>query len=153
MIEQLSVFTSEVTRVAREVGTRASLARPRSKLCREPLAASHDLLVKSRWQGIEISDLIRVQLAHFKDLIGNRIKLNGPSLRLSVAAAQTLGRSSMSCRQTLRNMARFPTTWVMSTSAGMRTKVKTTRYSRLAGPSAAARPLVRRAIVASAQLS
>jgi two-component sensor histidine kinase len=55
------------------------------------LAASHDLLVKSRRQGIEISDLIRVQLAHFKDLIGNRIKLDGPSLRLSVAAAQTLG--------------------------------------------------------------
>jgi two-component sensor histidine kinase len=57
----------------------------------QTLAASHDLLVKSRWQGIEISDLIRVQLAHFKDLIGSRIKLDGPSLRLSVAAAQTLG--------------------------------------------------------------
>jgi HAMP domain-containing protein/two-component sensor histidine kinase len=52
---------------------------------------SHDLLVKSQWRGIEIADLIQVQLAHFKDLIGNRIKLDGPSLRLSVAAAQTLG--------------------------------------------------------------
>jgi two-component sensor histidine kinase len=57
----------------------------------QTLAASHDLLVKSQWRGIEIADLIRVQLAHFKDLIGNRIKLDGPSLRLSVAAAQTLG--------------------------------------------------------------
>jgi HAMP domain-containing protein/two-component sensor histidine kinase len=57
----------------------------------QTLAASHDLLVKSQWRGIEIADLIQVQLAHFKDLIGNRIKLDGPSLRLSVAAAQTLG--------------------------------------------------------------
>jgi CheY-like chemotaxis protein len=55
------------------------------------LAASHDLLVKGRWQGIEISDLIRVQLAHFKELLDNRIKLDGPSLRVSVAAAQTIG--------------------------------------------------------------
>ena len=67
------------------------MARPRSKLCREPLAASHDLLVKSRWQGIEISDLIRVQLGHFSDLLDSRIKLSGPLLRLSVGAAQTLG--------------------------------------------------------------
>jgi two-component sensor histidine kinase len=57
----------------------------------QTLAASHDLLVKSRWQGIEIFDLVQAQLAHFKDLIGARIKLDGPSLRMSVAAAQTLG--------------------------------------------------------------
>ncbi|MBO0752680.1 MAG: HAMP domain-containing protein, partial [Bradyrhizobiaceae bacterium] len=57
----------------------------------QTLAASHDLLVKSRWQGIEIFDLVQAQLAHFSDLIGARIRLDGPSLRLSVAAAQTLG--------------------------------------------------------------
>jgi HAMP domain-containing protein/two-component sensor histidine kinase len=55
----------------------------------QTLAASHDLLVKSRWKGIGIADLFRVQLAHFKDLIGSRITLDGPSFRLSVAAAQT----------------------------------------------------------------
>jgi two-component sensor histidine kinase len=57
----------------------------------QTLAASHDLLVKSRWQGIEISDLIRVQLAHFSDLLDSRIKIDGPPLRLSVAAVQTFG--------------------------------------------------------------
>ncbi|HKD30736.1 MAG TPA: HWE histidine kinase domain-containing protein, partial [Xanthobacteraceae bacterium] len=57
----------------------------------QTLAASHDLLVKSRWQGIEIADLIRVQLAHFRDLISTRIKLDGPSFRLSIVAAQTFG--------------------------------------------------------------
>jgi two-component sensor histidine kinase len=55
----------------------------------QTLAASHDLLVKSRWKGIGIADLFRVQLAHFKDLIGSRITLDGPPFRLSVAAAQT----------------------------------------------------------------
>ncbi|HEY2532095.1 MAG TPA: sensor histidine kinase [Xanthobacteraceae bacterium] len=57
----------------------------------QTLAASHDLLVKSRWKGIGIADLFRAQLAHFKDLIGSRIKLDGPSFQLSVAAAQTFG--------------------------------------------------------------
>ncbi len=55
------------------------------------LAASHDLVVKSRWKGIEISDLIRVQLGHFVDLLDSRIELDGPPVRLSVKAAQTLG--------------------------------------------------------------
>jgi PAS domain S-box-containing protein len=57
----------------------------------QTLASSHDLLVKSRWQGVGISDLIRVQLAHFDELLGSRIKLSGPQFQLSVTAAQTLG--------------------------------------------------------------
>jgi two-component sensor histidine kinase len=57
----------------------------------QALAVSHDLLVKSQWQGVEISDLIRAHLAHFNDLLDDRIKLDGPSLRLSIAAAQTFG--------------------------------------------------------------
>jgi two-component sensor histidine kinase len=57
----------------------------------QTLAASHDLLVKSRWQGIEISDLIRVQLGHFATLLDGRIEFDGPPVRLSVGAAQTFG--------------------------------------------------------------
>jgi two-component sensor histidine kinase/CheY-like chemotaxis protein len=57
----------------------------------QTLAASHDLLVKSRWQGIEISDLIRVQLGHFATLLDSRIEFDGPPVQLSVAAAQTFG--------------------------------------------------------------
>jgi len=57
----------------------------------QTLAASHDLLVKSRWQGIEISDLIRVQLGHFATLLDGRIKFDGPPVRLSVGAAQAFG--------------------------------------------------------------
>ncbi len=55
------------------------------------LAASHDLLVKSEWKNVELSELVRSQLAHFEGLIGTRIGLEGPALRVSANAAQTIG--------------------------------------------------------------
>jgi PAS domain S-box-containing protein len=55
------------------------------------LAASQDLLVGSGWQGVEISALVRSQLSHFASLIDGRIELSGPSLKVSAAAAQTIG--------------------------------------------------------------
>lgn len=57
----------------------------------QALAVNHDLLVKSQWRNIEAADLIGGQLAHFGDLIGKRILMDGPSLRLSSAAAQSVG--------------------------------------------------------------
>jgi PAS domain S-box-containing protein len=57
----------------------------------EGLAASQDLLVKGEWRGVEICELVRSQLSHLRDLIGSRIDLEGPQLRLSPVAAQTLG--------------------------------------------------------------
>jgi two-component sensor histidine kinase len=35
--------------------------------------------------------LVRAQLAHFADLVGSRITVDGPKLRLNAAAAQTTG--------------------------------------------------------------
>jgi len=55
------------------------------------LAASQDLLIKSEWQGVDLDDLVRSQLSHFAHLIESRIKLEGPHLRISAEAAQTLG--------------------------------------------------------------
>ena len=55
------------------------------------LAINHDLLVKNQWKSIEASDLVRGQLAHFGDLVGRRIILDGAPLRLSAAAAQSVG--------------------------------------------------------------
>jgi PAS domain S-box-containing protein len=57
----------------------------------QALAASHDLLAKSKWQSIAVAELLRAQLAHFGELIGSRIALNGPGLNLSVAGAQCIG--------------------------------------------------------------
>jgi PAS domain S-box-containing protein len=55
------------------------------------LAASQDLLVKAEWKGVDLHALIRSQLAHFSDLIGARIHLDGPALFISATAAQNIG--------------------------------------------------------------
>jgi two-component sensor histidine kinase len=55
------------------------------------LSASQDLLVQSDWRGVDLRSLIRSQLAHLDDLVGTRIKLGDVSVRVSPAAAQTLG--------------------------------------------------------------
>jgi PAS domain S-box-containing protein len=58
----------------------------------QALAASQDLLVKSGgWSGVELEALVRSQLAHFKDLVGTRIALQGPRLIISASAAQIVG--------------------------------------------------------------
>jgi len=96
LLNEVDHRSKNVLSVVQAIARQTAIASPDEFVTRfsermQTLAASHDLLVNSRWHGIEIADLIRVQLAHFKDLIGTRIKLDGPSLRLSVAAAQTLG--------------------------------------------------------------
>jgi len=57
----------------------------------QALAANHELLAKSEWRSISVSELLQVQLAHFKDLMGARILLDGPPLKLSIAGAQCIG--------------------------------------------------------------
>jgi PAS domain S-box-containing protein len=57
----------------------------------QALAASQDLLVKNRWQGADVEDLVRVQLAHFADLVNSRIAVRGPKLHLNATAAQAIG--------------------------------------------------------------
>jgi two-component sensor histidine kinase len=55
------------------------------------LAANQDLLVRNEWQGVDVEDLVRAQLAHFADLVGSRITVHGSPLRLNAAAAQAIG--------------------------------------------------------------
>jgi PAS domain S-box-containing protein len=55
------------------------------------LAANQDLLIRNEWKGVDVEDLVRAQLAHFADLVGSRIAVDGPKLRLNAAAAQAIG--------------------------------------------------------------
>lgn len=55
------------------------------------LTTSQDLLVQNNWQGVDLSRLVEGQLAHFTDLIGQRILLMGPPTRVTPAAAQGIG--------------------------------------------------------------
>ena len=57
----------------------------------QALSANQDLLVRNEWNGVDIADLVRAQLAHFADLIGSRIAMRGPKLRLNPASAQAIG--------------------------------------------------------------
>jgi PAS domain S-box-containing protein len=55
------------------------------------LASCQDLLVRSKWQGGDVENLVRAQLAHFADLVGSRIAVDGPKLRLNATASQAIG--------------------------------------------------------------
>jgi PAS domain S-box-containing protein len=85
----LSVVQAVVRQTARE-GNPERFAEELSERI-AALAASHDLLVKSEWRGVEVSELVTIQLAPFKDLIGSRVVLEGPETMVNAAAAQALG--------------------------------------------------------------
>jgi two-component sensor histidine kinase len=57
----------------------------------QALSANQDLLVRNEWQGVDVEDLVRAQLAHFADLIGLRIILQVAKLHLKPASAQAIG--------------------------------------------------------------
>ncbi len=57
----------------------------------QALSANQDLLVRNEWQGVDLKDLVHAQLAHFADLVGSRIAVDGPRLRLNPVAAQAIG--------------------------------------------------------------
>jgi PAS domain S-box-containing protein len=57
----------------------------------QALAANQDLLIMNHWHGADLEDLVRAQIAHFADLVGTRIAVDGPRLHLNAAAAQTIG--------------------------------------------------------------
>jgi len=54
------------------------------------LATSLDLLVQEEWRGVSLERLVRAQLGHYADLIGPRIRLDGPEVCLTPAVAQHL---------------------------------------------------------------
>jgi PAS domain S-box-containing protein len=56
----------------------------------QSLARAHGLLASSRWQGVELTQLARDELAPYLTEDGSRVTVEGPPLRLSPAAGQSL---------------------------------------------------------------
>jgi len=98
----LSVVQVMARRTAGEVDAQVFAERFGDRIA--GLAASHDLLVKSDWKGVDMADLVRTQLAHFSDLIGTRIRVAGPAVRLRPAATQNIG---MALRELATNAAKY----------------------------------------------
>jgi two-component sensor histidine kinase len=76
------------------------------------IQASQDLLVRNEWNGVDVKDLAQAQLAHFTDLIGRRIILRGPTLRIRAASAQAIG---LALHELSTNAAKYG---ALSTDAG-----------------------------------
>ena len=55
------------------------------------LAAGYDLLINNAWRGVDLRQLLQLQLAHFGDLVGKRIFIEGPEVKVSASIAQPLG--------------------------------------------------------------
>lgn len=69
------------------------------------LAMSQDLLLRNMGGDISMNELVRSQLAHFENHLGNRIMLNGPHIFLtSPEKAQTL---SMAIHELSTNAAKY----------------------------------------------
>jgi two-component sensor histidine kinase len=83
---------SVVDAIAHQTATRSPedfVARFSERI--QALSANQDLLVRNEWKGVEIMGLVQAQLAHFADLIGSRIAVDGPILRLTAGSAQAIG--------------------------------------------------------------
>jgi PAS domain S-box-containing protein len=57
----------------------------------QALSANQELLVGGERKGVGTEGLVRAQLAPFADLVGSRIAVHGPKLRLKAAGAQAIG--------------------------------------------------------------
>ncbi|MGC2082508.1 MAG: PAS domain S-box protein [Bradyrhizobium sp.] len=70
----------------------------------QALTGNQDLLIQNGWRFIPLADLIRAQLRSFGDAIGNRIRIEGPSIELTPESAQAIG---MAIHELATNAAKF----------------------------------------------
>jgi PAS domain S-box-containing protein len=96
LMREVNHRSKNLLSVVQGVARQTAAANPEDFLERfgervQALAANQDLLVKNEWKGVGLNELVRSQLAHFEDLIGTRIEIQGPALFVTAPAAQAIG--------------------------------------------------------------
>jgi PAS domain S-box-containing protein len=96
LVRELNHRTKNLLSVVQSIANQTVASSPTDFVERfsqriQALSASQDLLMCSEWRGVEIHALVRSQLAHFADLIGDRIMIEGPPLSVLPSAAQGIG--------------------------------------------------------------
>jgi two-component system CheB/CheR fusion protein len=86
----LSVVQAMSWQTSRNAGSTADFQERLAQRL-EGLGRSIDLLVKRQWEGVDLQELIRDQLAPFLDNAEARLQLSGPPLFLKPSGAQDLG--------------------------------------------------------------
>ncbi|QIL02966.1 PAS domain-containing protein [Sphingomonas sinipercae] len=56
----------------------------------QSLGRAHSLLAESRWEGVDLAQLVREEMAPFADSQAQQVETDGPSMLLKPAAAQSL---------------------------------------------------------------
>ena len=81
-----------VLAIARRTWEAASFEfMPRFEKRIHALSSSHKLLIQNGWQGADLEELAKAQLAHFGDLVGTRILFQGAKMYIAPRATQALG--------------------------------------------------------------
>jgi len=70
----------------------------------QALASAQDLLEHGSWRSVRLADLVKSQLAHFKDLLDGRILVDGPDTSVGADAAQAIG---MALHELATNAAKY----------------------------------------------
>jgi PAS domain S-box-containing protein len=96
LMHEVNHRAKNILSVVQAISHQTAAKNPKDFLARfterlQALSANQDLLVRSEWGGVDIGELVRAQLATFKDLIGSRILVDGAKLRFNSAAAQAVG--------------------------------------------------------------
>jgi PAS domain S-box-containing protein len=84
----LSVAQAIARRTARDASPEDFIRSFNARLM--SLSACNDLLLRTDWSGVGLDELVDAQLSHVKALIGERLAIDGPAIRVGSREAQTL---------------------------------------------------------------
>ena len=90
MKNQLATISAIARRTARDAATTNDFLESFDRRL-QAMSRTHQMLVDEQWGGLQLGDLIRAELAPYRDGTDARIRVEGPSVTLSPGEAQSLG--------------------------------------------------------------